>query len=316
MMLGGGLIITSVSAGENSTAYPFKPLRVVASSAGGSADSVARLLGLKIAANLGQPLVIDNRGGSGGIVAAEIVAKAPPDGYSLLIYGSTLWIGPLMRDKSTYDVARDFAPVTMTGSSISVLVVSPALSVKTVPQLIALAKAKPGTLNYGAAGTGSTGHLAAELFKAMAGVNIVRINYKGNAPVLTDMIAGQIQLTFGIGPAVEPHVRSGRLTALAITSAQPSPLLPGVPTIASTGLPGYEAVSYQGLFAPAKTPVAIIEMLNHEIVRALKLQDVKERMLSMGVEPVGSTPQQLAATIASEISRMGKVIKDAGIREQ
>jgi tripartite-type tricarboxylate transporter receptor subunit TctC len=243
------------------------------------------------------------------------VAKAQPDGYTLLLYSNGAWILPLMQ-QAPYEAVRDLAPLTLTCRSPSFLVVHPSVPVNSVKALIAYAKARPGQLNYGAGGTGGAGHLAAELFKSMTGVDIVRIPYKGGGPALNDLLGGQIQVGFLSAGAVAPHMKSGRLRILASTGAKTFALFPDVPTIAASGVPGYESEQLLGVFAPAKTAEAIVARLNREIVLALARADVKERFAGMGVETAGNTPAQFAAVIKSEITRMGKVIKDAGIRAE
>lgn len=304
----------SLSKGSGQ-AYPTKPIRIVTAEAGGGNDFAARAIVRGIADSMGQQLIVDNRGGAGGIIAAEIVARAAPDGYTLLVYASNIWIIPLLKKNVPYDMAKDFAPITWAARSPSTLVVHPSLPVKSVKDLIAIAKAKPGQLNYGSGGSGATTHLAAELFKSMAKVNIVRVTYRGNAPALNDLIAGQIQVMFATAGTVAPHIGSGRLRALAVTSAQPTALSPGLPTVASSGLPGYESLSIYGVFAPSKTPTAIIQQLNREMVRVLHRADVKEQFFNAGVETVGSSPEAFAAAIKSDVARMAKVINEAGIRE-
>jgi tripartite-type tricarboxylate transporter receptor subunit TctC len=304
MVLGAGMVF-----GQN---YPNKPIRIVASAAGGSGDFAARLIGQGLSGALGQQVVVDNRG---GIIPGEIVSKAPPDGYTLLIDAASFWIGPLLQE-TPYDPVKDFAPVTLTDSAPNVLVVNPSLPVKSVKELIALAKARPGELNYGSSSTGSSPHLAAELFNMMAGVKIVRVPFKGSGPAVISLLGGQVQLMFATAGSVAPHVKSGRLRALAVASLQPSALAPGLPTIAASGVPGYEAVAFEGMFAPAKTPVAIIDRLNQEIVRVLNKAEVKERFFNAGVETVGSTPEEFAAAIKSNVAKWGKLIKEAGIRDE
>ena len=313
-VLAAGAAVLAAGAASAQT-YPAKPIRIVTAEAGGGNDFAARAIVRGIADSMGQQLIVDNRGGAGGIIAAEIVTRAPPDGYTLLVYASNIWIIPLLKKNVPYDVARDFSPVTLAARSASLLVVHPSLPAKSVRDLIAIAKARPGQLNYGSAGTGATTHLAAELFKSMAHVNIVRVAYRGNGPALNDLIAGQTQMMFATAGSVTPHVRSGRLRALAVTSAQPSVLSPDLPTVASAGLPGYESLSIYGVFAPSKTPVSIIQLLNREMARVLNRGDVKEQLLNVGMEAVGSTPEAFAAAIKSDVARMGKVINDAGIRE-
>ena len=296
--------------------YPVKPVRIITAAVGGGADVAARIVAQGISGPLGQQVITDNRGGSGGMVGGEMVAKAAPDGYTLLVYGNTIWLAPFMRERTPYDPVRDFAPVTLVVSSPSMVVVHPSLPVKTVRELIALAKSRPGKLNYGTSGAGSASHLAGELFKAMAGVDIVRVNYKGAAPAFTDVVAGNVQLTFGSATLATPHLANGRLRALAVTGAQRSALFPNLPAVAESGLPGYEADAAYGMFAPARTPGAIVHRLQQEIARYLKTSEARDRMAGAGLEPVANTPEQFAATVKSDIAKWGKVIRDAGIRDE
>ena len=312
-MFSVGLLVLGSGVVSGQQDYPSRTVRVVTAAPGGGVDFAARLIAQGLTGSLGQPVVVENRGGN-AVLAADPVAKSPPDGYTLLFYGSGVWLTPFMRDNTPYDPVRDFAPVSLTNRSPNVLVVHPSLPVKTVKDLIALAKAKPGMLNYAASGLGASSHLAAESFKAMARVNIVHVPYKANAGALIDLISGQVQLMFSTTTAAVPHMQSGKLKALAVTSAEPSALLPGVPTVASTGLPGYQAASVNAMFAPAKTPAAVIGRLNQEIVRVLKTPEAKDRLFNAGLEAVGSSPEELAAFVKSEMSRLGKVIKDAGIK--
>ncbi|MBI3069160.1 MAG: tripartite tricarboxylate transporter substrate binding protein [Betaproteobacteria bacterium] len=302
------------AGGVTAQNYPTKPIRIVAAGPGGTGDFVARLVGQGLTVRLGQQVVVENRAAGGGIIAAQTVAQAAPDGYTLLSYGPTIWLLPFLRRSVPYDPVRDFSPVTSLVTAPNLLVVHPSLPAKSVKELIALAKARPGELNYGSGATGATPHLAAELFKTMAGVDIVRINYKSTGQALNDLIAGQVQLMFSSAAAGLMHVKSGRLRALAVTSAQPSALFPGMPTVAAAGLPGYESASIFAVFAPAKTPAALIHRLNQEIVRVLNGADAREKLLNSGLEAVGSSPEEFAATMKSEMARWGKVIKDAGIR--
>ena len=299
---------TSV-VGQN---YPHKPIRIVTGSAGGGQDLATRIIAQRLSAAWGQPVIMDNRGGS-GIVTAEIVSRAPPDGYTWLVTASPHWLLPLLQDNVPYDPVKDFSPITLALRLPNIVVVNPTLPVTSIKELIALAKAKPGALNYGSSGTGASTHLSAELFKAMAGVNIVRVPYKGGGPTLTAVLSGEVQLWFPNAAAAAAPVKSGKLRALAITSAQPSPLSPGLPTVASS-LPGYESVSMIGMFAQAKTRPAIIDQINREVVRILNAADVKEQLLGMGVEAVGSSPKEFDTAVKSEIVKWSKVIKDAGIR--
>ncbi len=271
---------------------------------------VTRLITQERASIFGQNVVVDNRS---LIIGMENVAKSPADGYSLLVAADPFWIGPLMQ-KLDYDPQKDFVPISLLTRAPNVLVVHPSLPVKTVKELIALAKARPGVLNYSSSGTGASNHLAAELFKAMAGVNIVRVPYKGSAPTVTAVVSGEVQVMFATQSSLSSYLETGRLRALAVTSKEPSTLYPGLPTVAASGVPGYEATSTQAMFAPAKTQAAIVERLNREIVQILIKKDTKEKFFKFGLEAVGSSAEELATVMKSEMTRMGKVIKDAGIR--
>ncbi len=312
-MLSVGLLAAGagVASGQD---YPNKPVRMVTAAPGAAGDFVARVVALGLTDSWGQQVIVENRGGS-GVIPIEIVAKALPDGYTLLVFGSTLWLLPFIQ-KVSYNPVGDFSPITLAAVTPLLLVVPPSLPVKSITELIALAKSKPGELNYASGISGSATHLPAELFKAMAGVNIVRVAYKGGAPAISALIGGEVQVMFATASGAGPHVNSGRLRALAVTSAQPSALFPGLPTVAASGLPGYDAASIMCIFAPAKTPAALVGRLNREIVRVLNKADVKERFIKAGSEVVASSPGQLAASMKSDMATMGKVIKDAGIRAQ
>lgn len=303
-------LYTGIVCGQN---FPHKPIRILTGEPGASLDYAARLIAQGLTATLSQPVIVENRGGASGAIAAQTIARASPDGYTTLFYGSTVWIAPLLQ-KMPYDPVRDFAPITLVNMQPNIIVVHPALAVKSVRDLIALARAKPGEINFATGQAGSTNHLAALLFKSMAGINIIHIPYKGTAPALPDLIAGRVQLMFPNAGAVTEHVKSGRLRALAVTSAHPSALVPDLPTVAATGLPGYESIATQGIFAPARTPPAIINKLQLEIARVLNQPDTKEKFLATGVEVVGSSPSEFSATVKLDIARLGKVIRDAGIR--
>ncbi len=287
-----------------------KPLRIVTSEAGGGNDVPARIVAQGLTLALGQQVVIENR--PSGVVPAEIVAKAAPNGYTLLFYNNALWTAPLIQ-ATPYDMLRDFTPVSAVARAVNVLVVNSALPAKSVADLIALAKTKPGGLNYGSSGTGASNHLAAEMFRTMALIDIVRVNYKGAGPALTALIAGELQLMFPSAGAATPHVRAGRVKALAVTSAAPSAVFPGLPAIAAT-LPGYESLAIYGLFAPAGTPPAIIVRLNTVIAQFLARADIQERFAAAGMDAAASTPGQLSASVQTEVARIGKVIRAAGIR--
>ena len=295
-------------------AYPTKTVRIVTYNPGGSNDLAARIIAQGLTGPLGQPVIVDNRGG--GVQPGEVVSKAPSDGYTLLVAGVIYTLGHLLQN-APYDPIRDFEPITMIGISPLVLVVHPSLPVKSVRELIALAKAKPGVLNYATGGQGGATHLATELFKSMAGgLNIVQINYKTAGPAINGLMSGEVGIMFATASAVAPFISSGRSRALAVTSAQPSALAPGLPTVASQGLPGYEFAQFSVIVAPAKTPAPIITRLNQEVVRILSEPDVKQKFLSVGVEVKTTTPEALTAALKAEIAKMGKVIKDAGIKAE
>ncbi len=295
--------------------FPGRPVHIVTSEAGGGLDFVARLMGQGLLSAMGQQIIVENRGGASGIIAAQSVIKAPPDGHTLLLYGSAIWVLPFLRDDVPFDPEKDLSPVTLISKSPNVLVVNPALPVNSVAELIALARARPGELNDAGGSSGASAHLAAELFKAMTGVNIQRVAYKGNGPALTDVVSGRVQLMFVPSGTVSPHLKSGKLRALAVTSAEPSVLLPGLPTVASSGLPGYESVSLYALFAPARTPAPVIARLNQEVVKVLNSAQVRDKFLAAGLETAGGSPQQMASTMKSEMAKFGKLIRERGIRE-
>ncbi len=311
LAIGGIVFGASIASAQN---YPTKPIRVITTGIGSVADTSARLIAQGLTAGLGQQVIVDNR--AAGVTPGAIVSKAQPDGYTLLLYGNPLWLAPFLQENVPYDPVKDFSPIILAVRTPTILVVHPAVPARSVKELIALAKAKPGALNYGSAATGSSSHLAAELFKSMAGVDVVYISYKATAAVINDLIGAQIQMMFGTAGSVMPFVKSGRLTALAVTSAQPTALAPGLPTVAASGLAGYEVVSSHCIFAPAGTPRPIVSRLNAETDKVLDRPDVKEKFFNLGVETVGGTPQQCADTMKAEMSRMGKVIKAAGIRAQ
>jgi tripartite-type tricarboxylate transporter receptor subunit TctC len=298
----------------NAQDFPTKPVRIVASEAGGGGDFIARLVAQGLTSAFGQQVLVENRGG--GVVAGDVVAKSTPDGYTLLLYGNTLWLLPLMRKHVPYDPHRDFVPVTLAGRAVNVLVVHPSLPVKSVKDLIALARARPGELNFSTAAPGTINHLAGELFNSMAKVNIVRVSYRGSPSAVTAVLSGEVQLMFAAAAPVRPHIQAGRVKPLGVTTATRSATYPDLPTIAEAGLPGFEAVSVHGIFVPAKTPDVIITRLNQEIVRVLRRPESRDRFAGIGAEPIGTTPEQLTAEIKAEIARMGKVIREAGIQER
>jgi tripartite-type tricarboxylate transporter receptor subunit TctC len=304
-----GAIALCASAASAQT-YPSRPIRIVTAPAGAGNDFMARVIAQGLSPSLGQQLVVDNR--PAGLVG-ELVAKAPPDGYTLMAIGSVLWLTPLLQDNVPYDTVKDFSPISLTSRSVNILVVHPSVAANSVKELVALARSKPGQLNYASGATGASNHLAAELFKSMAGIDLVRIPYKGSGPAVNDLLGGQIQVMFPTSAAGLPHVKSGRVRALGVTTLQPSALAPGLPTVAES-VPGYESVVIYALFAPAKTPAAIIKRLHAELVQYLKSPLASERLFNAGVEAVASSPRELAAEVESETTRMGKLIKDARLR--
>lgn len=302
-------VILAISAGTvQAQSYPNRVVRIVTAAAGGGSDFVTRLVATPLSTALGQQVIVDNR----GLLAADVAAKAPADGYTLLLSGSTLWLLPMMRDNVASGMA-DFSAITLATETANILVVHPQLPVKSAGDLLALARAKPGQLNYATSGSGNSVHIAGELFKAMGRVDVIRINYKGATQALVDLASGQTQFMFAVPGSVVPHVKAGRLRALAVTSAKPTPLAPGLPTV-SAALPGYESVSRLAFFAPVGTPEPVINLLNQEIVRVLRRPDIRDKLLGAGVEAVGNTARELSALVDAEVRQMGKVIKDAGIR--
>jgi len=303
------------AGGAAGQSYPGKPIRIVTSEAGAATDIVARVIAQGLAAALAQPVVVENRSGS-VVIPAGAVARAPADGYTLLVFINALWLMPLLQDNVPYDAQRDFSPITLAASTPNVVVVHPSLPVTSVKELIALAKARPGQLNYASGISGAINHLAGALFNYMAGVNIVRVPYKGASLAVTALVGGQVHLMFATAASVMPHIKSSRLRAVAVTSARPSALLPGLPTVAGSGLPGYEAVSLVAMFAPAGTPPQIVDRLNAETVQILNRADTRERLFNIGLELIAGSPEQLAAAVRAETDRMGKVIRITGIRAE
>ncbi len=301
--------LTAISAAAQAQDYPTRPIRIVTSEAGGGNDLQARLVAKGLTAALGQQVIVENR--PSGVIPGDIVSKATPNGYTLLLYNNTFWIGPLIQ-ATPYDPIRDFAAVTTVAVSPNILVVNQSVPVKSVAELIALAKAKPGELNYASSGTGATSHLAGEMLKSMAGINIVRVSYKGAGQAMNDLLAGQVQVAFPTAGAAAAHMRAGRVRALGVTSLEPSPLAPGLPTVAAS-IPGYETIAIYGLFVPARTPPAIVNRLHREAVQVVKSAEVKEKLQSAAVETVGDSPDQLFARVRSDMVRMKKVIDAAGI---
>ena len=308
------LLLSSVSA-ACAQAWPTKPVRfVVPFPAGGSTDVVGRLVAEHLRQSLGQPFVIDNRAGAGGTTGSDVVAKASPDGYTMLIgTSSTHAIASSLYGKLPYDQVRDFAPVTLLGSATILLVVHPSVAAKTVQALIALAKAKPGSLNFASSGNGGVSHLTGEYFKSLAGIEMQHVPYKGDTPMIIDLVAGRVSLAFGTAVAFLPYVQKGALNALAVTNAKPSPVAPNLPVVAET-LPGFEALQWFGILMPAGTPPEIVAKLNAEVVKVLRIPEVHDRLQSMGIEIAGNTPGEFAAFMRAETTKWGKIVKDSGAK--
>ena len=320
-MLAGCLIAVSLAAGTPALAqeaWPSRPVRlVVPFAAGGATDVVARALGKDLSELWGQPVVIDNRGGAGGNIGADIVAKSPPDGYTLLMAsGSILTVNPHIYAKLPFDAKKDFLPVTSVASGPQLVVVHPGVAAKNLREFIALAKAKPGSVNFGSAGIGSQTHMAAENFVDAAGIVATHVPYKGEAPAIADVIAGQIQFAVANVAAAAPHVGNGTLRALAVTSTARSPMLPDVPTVAESGIAGFENTGWFGLIAPAGTPQAVVNKVHADTVKVLERREMKERLAVQGMAPVGNTPAAFAAAIDDESKRWEKVVQSRGLKVQ
>jgi tripartite-type tricarboxylate transporter receptor subunit TctC len=310
-----GAAVATGDAVAAEPAYPARPIRIIVpQSAGASTDLTARLVAQGLNEAFKQPVIVDNRPGAGSITGTDIVAKAAPDGYTLLVVASSITINPSLRKDLPYDTLRDLTGVTQLSAFPNILVVHPALPVKTVRELIALAKAKPGYLNWGSAGTGTGVHLSGELFTVMSGVEWVHVPFKGGGPGMIALMGGQVQLSFATIVAALPHVRSGKMRAIAVTTATRSPAAPDVPTIAESGLPGFDHGPWNGLLAPAKTPRAVIAKLNALAVRIVHSPEVKKVLNHEGAEPVGNTPEEFTAVLKSETAKWAKVVKAAGIK--
>ena len=316
--LSAALALSAPHAAAAAEPYPARPVRfVVAFPPGGGTDIIARSIAQKLGERLGQQVLVDNRPGAGGNIGTDLVAKSSPDGYTLLM-GSA---GPLAINASLFarmpfDPIKDLAPVTLAASTPNVLVVHPSLPAATVRELIALAKARPGEINFASSGHGTPAHLAGELFNSMAGVKLIHVPYKGAAPALADLLGGQVQLMFSTMPPALPHVKDGKLRALAVTSLKRSPAAPDLPTVDEIALPGFEANTWHGVVVPAGTPGAIVARLNREIVAILHLPDVVERLSGQGAEALGSTPEEFAAYIKSESVKWAKVVRDSGAKAE
>jgi len=311
------VLLAFCTAGALAQSYPTRAIKlVVPSSPGGGTDIVARILGQKLSEQLGQQFVVENRAGAGTVIGNDAVAKSAPDGYTLLMGLSTLAINPSMYAKLPYDAMRDFAPISQSVSACNILVLHPSVPAKTVVELIALARAKPGSLTFGSAGMGTNPHLSGELFKSLARIDMVHVPFKGSGQSIISQLAGEIAANFPSVPTAMPYVKAGRLRGIGVTTLRRVEVLPDVPSIAEAGLPGYEATQWFGLLAPAGTPRPIIDRLYQESSRALRSADMKERMTAEGLEVVGSTPEEFASYIRSETEKWTQVIKAAGIKPQ
>lgn len=309
-------LCVSTAATFAADSYPNRPLRlIVPSGAGGITDLLARIVAENLRAELGQAVIVDNRPGASGMIGSEVVAKAMPDGYTLLMVYPTHPVNPSLYKKLRYDTIKDFEPITMVGTVNQVLLVNPSFPAKSVRELIAIAKEQPGKLNYGSVSAGSMGFLSAELFASLADLKFTHVVYKSNPSIMAALLSGEIQVYFTPPITAIPQVRAGRLRALGVGSKERLPVLPDVPTIAESGIPGYESIGWNGLLAPAKTPRAVINRLHDAIVKVLKSPDVIEKLTSQSVDPIGNSPEEFAAIIRADIEKWGKVLKNAGIQQ-
>jgi len=295
--------------------YPSKPIRmIVPYPPGGPTDVLGRIVAQKLSESLGQQVVVENRPGASGMIGSEMVAKAAPDGYTLLTNASIHVINPSLYAKMSFDALRDFAPVSLIAQVPLILVVNPALPVKSVQELIALGKAQPNRLNFGSSGNAAAPHLAGESFKIATGIQMQHVPYKGSAPALTDLIGGQVQLIFDSMPSAMPHVKSGKIRALAVTTAKRSPTVPDLPTIAESGVPGFDISTWYGVWAPAGTPKDIVSKVAAEMAKALQQPAVRERLAALGAEPVGNTPEEFAAYCQAELAKWSRIVRESGAK--
>jgi tripartite-type tricarboxylate transporter receptor subunit TctC len=313
----GTLAAAGCLAQSGASDYPVKPMRLIVPFApGGGTDITARTIAQKLTERWGQQVIADNRPGANGTIGADLIAKAAPDGYTFGMISSSHSVNPSLMKKLSYDLVQDLAPITQATSQPYALVVHPSLPARSMKELIALARARPGALNYGSSGTGGLSHLSGALLGSLAKVNIVHVPYKGGNPAMIDVIAGQIQMLYSTLLQAQSHIKSGKLRALGVTTAQRSPAAPQLPTMQEAGIAGYEVAGWYGVVAPAKMPPAIVARLSQEIARILQTPDVRDRMSADGSEPVGSTPEQFGAHIKSEVAKWRKLIQEAGIRAE
>jgi len=313
LALWAGALATALTGAAAAQDYPVKPIRIIV---GPGPDVLARIVGQKLTDAWGQQVLVDQRPGAGGIIAADSVAKSPADGYTLLLSTGTYTTIPSLYSKVPYDFERDFAPVTLLAQLPFLLVAHPSVPAKNVQELVQLARARPGQLNYASSGNGTTAHLAGEMLKSMAKINIVHVPYKGTVPGVIDLVAGQVHIMFAIIQSSLPHAQAGKLRALAVSGSKRSSSAPAVPTISESGVPGYEFISWNGVHVPAATPGAVSGKLNAELLRIITLPDVKERMLGLGMDVAGGTPEEFGALVKSDIAKWAKVIRDAGIKAE
>lgn len=309
------LLIGSFALGPTASIaqrYPEKPIHFIT---GGGPDALARVIGQKFTEAWGQQIIVEQHGGGGGLMSASVVAKAPPDGYTLLLATGTHTMGPTVY-KLSYDMVKDFAPVSLAATMPFVLSVHPSIPVKSVKELVDYAKARPGELNYGSGGNGSPGHLITEMFKSMTGVNIVHVPYKSVANAVTALIARQVHVMFTVAPSAMPQIKAGRIRGLAVSTLKRSATVPDLPTVAESGLAGFDAPAWNGVLVPAGTPAAIIAQLNGEIIKDLKMPDVLERIAALGFEPVSSSPQEFGEFVKMELAKWAKVAKEAGVKAE
>ncbi len=311
-----GLLLLTPASAALAQAYPARPVRmIVPFPAGGATDIVGRVVAQKLAESWGHQVIVDNRGGAGGTIGSDAAAKSAPDGYTILVgTSSTHAVAPSLYSKLAYDPVRDFAPVTLLASATILLAVHPSVPVKNVRELIALGKKQPQALSFASSGNGGISHLVGEQFKSMAGMQMLHVPYKGDTPALIDLVSGQVSLMFGTAVSFLPYVKSGKLNALAVTNLKRSPIVPDVPTVAESGLPGFDALQWFGIFAPAGTSKEIIARLNADIVKILRLQDVRERLTGLGADVVGNSPEQFAAFQKADAAKWTGIVKASGAK--
>jgi len=311
------IVLTAIGAAVAAQPYPSRPVRIISPFApGGGNDALCRILSQRLAENLKQQIIVENRAGANGIVGTEVAARSAPDGYTIVLIPSGHAVNASLYKKLPFDSIRDFSPITLVGSSPLVLAIHPSLPVKNVKDLIALAKARPGQLTYVSAGIGASGHLGGALFETLTSTKMVHIPYKGMALAITDLMSGQVTMTFGTSLSVVPHARAGRLRAIASTGTKRSPALPDLPTVAEAGVPGYEASLWYGLVGPAKLPPEIVNRLHSAIVAVLQMSEIRERLASQGVDPLHNTPEEFARLLVTDIDRWAKVVQRAGVQAE